>query len=229
MKKIMLYSMRTILILISGFLGLLVIYLFIALILSIIPVNKNASKSKQQDITIFLLSNGVHLDIVVPKVNIIKDWREDLQIYSFTDEQVNLVAFGWGDRNFYLNTPEWSDLTFSTAFSALFLKDSSAMHVSYFRYLTDDKHCRKVNISNEQYHTLVKFIENSLSRNKMGSTIRIENAGYSPFDQFYEANRTYHLFYTCNTWTNCALKTSELRACLWTPFDRGILWQYRKK
>jgi uncharacterized protein (TIGR02117 family) len=227
MKKIFLHSLKTLVILISGFLGLLIIYIIFAAILSIIPVNKNFSDTKPADISIFLLSNGVHLDIVVPKVNSWKDWREDLQIDPLIDEQVNLVAFGWGDREFYLNTPEWSDLTFRTAFNALFLKDSSAMHISYFRHLEKNKRCKEVHISEDQYLKLVAFIEGSLYRDKQVRPIRIESSAYNRFDQFYEANRSYHLFYTCNTWTNSALKKSGLRACLWTPFDRGILWQYR--
>jgi uncharacterized protein (TIGR02117 family) len=228
MKKILLSSIKSFLIFISGFLGLLLVYLSFAFILSIIPVNKNFTETKESGIVIYLLTNGVHLDIVVPKVSNYKDWREDLEINPFIDTQVNLVAFGWGDRDFYLNTPEWSDLTFSTAFNALFLKDSSAMHVSYFQYLTADKHCRKVYISNVQYLKIVNFIESSLYRNQQGQTICIENAGHNLLDQFYEANGTYHLFFTCNTWANKALKRSKLKACLWTPFDRGILWQYRQ-
>ena len=124
MKKILLSSIKSFLIFISGFLGLLLVYLSFAFILSIIPVNKNFTETKESGIVIYLLTNGVHLDIVVPKVSNYKDWREDLEINPFIDTQVNLVAFGWGDRDFYLNTPEWSDLTFSTAFNALFLKDS---------------------------------------------------------------------------------------------------------
>lgn len=228
MKKIILHSLKTLVIFCAGFLALLVIYLFCGIFFSIIPVNKNFTETRQSDIYIYLLSNGVHLDIVVPKVSEHKDWREELQIDPFIERQVNLIAFGWGDREFYLNTPEWSDLTFRTAFNALFLKDSSAMHVSYFKDLTEDNYCRKVYISEEQYLNLVGLIESSLSRNIEEKPIRIVNAGYNQFDQFYEANRSYHLFFTCNTWTNMVLKQSSLKACLWTPFDKGVLWQYRK-
>lgn len=227
MKKIILHSLKALLILISGFPGLVIVFVFFALVCSIIPVNKNFSETNESDNSIYLLSNGVHLDIVMPKVNDHKDWREELQIDPFIESRVNLVAFGWGDREFYLNTPEWSDLTFRTAFNALFLKDSSAMHVSYFRDLTENKRCIKLNIPEEQYIILVDLIEGSFSHDSGGMTLRIQDAGYNQFDQFYEAQRSYHLFYTCNTWTNRVLKNSGLRACLWTPFDRGILWQYQ--
>ena len=46
-------------------------------------------------------------------------------------------------------------------------------------------------------------------------------------DAFYDAKGSYNLTRTCNTWTNNALKAAGLKACLWTPFDSGIFWQYR--
>ena len=49
---------------------------------------------------------------------------------------------------------------------------------------------------------------------------------YGNNDQFYEAVGSYSCFKTCNTWTNQALKESKLKACLWTPFDFGIISKY---
>lgn len=227
MKRYFLHSLKIVLIILSGWLGLLMLYLLFAFILSIIPVNNNFEESNQSDLEIYLLSNGVHLDIVLPKVNKYKDWRKELQIDPFIEDQVEWIAFGWGDREFYLNTPEWSDLTFRTAFRALFLKDSSAIHITYFKQLETGKRCKKLHISKEQYLELVGFIEESLYHDEYGQTVRIKYAGYHQFDQFYEANRSYNLFYTCNTWSNKALKRSGMRSCVWTPFDRGLLWQYK--
>ncbi len=226
-KKPVIQLLRTILTIASVVVGMLLLYLFMAIILSIVPSNRNFSETPQDAISIYLLSNGVHLDVVVPLTNPYKDWRQDLKIPSSLEEQVHLVAFGWGDREFYLNTPEWSDLSLSTALNALFWKDSSAVHIRYYRFLTESKTCIEVQISINQYMKLVDFFENTFLRNEYNQTILIENAGYNQFDQFYEGKRSYHFFYTCNTWTNQALKKSGLRSCQWTPFDKGILWQYR--
>ena len=49
---------------------------------------------------------------------------------------------------------------------------------------------------------------------------------YGKSDKFYEANGTYNLFYTCNTWTNNSLKSAGLKACAWTLFDDPILDKY---
>ncbi|MCX6352889.1 MAG: DUF2459 domain-containing protein, partial [Bacteroidetes bacterium] len=39
---------------------------------------------------------------------------------------------------------------------------------------------------------------------------------------------TSSLFYTCNTFTNQALKAGGLKACLWPPFDKGIFKKYEE-
>ncbi|MFM7331368.1 MAG: DUF2459 domain-containing protein, partial [Brachymonas sp.] len=40
---------------------------------------------------------------------------------------------GWGDRNFFLNTPTWDDLTLSTALNATFGLGSAALHINYYK------------------------------------------------------------------------------------------------
>ena len=47
------------------------------------------------------------------------------------DSTAEYLAFGWGDKGFYLDTPEWSDLKASTAFKAAFALGNSAMHTTF--------------------------------------------------------------------------------------------------
>jgi uncharacterized protein (TIGR02117 family) len=143
------------------------------------------------------------------------------------DRDSAYVGFGWGDKEFYLTTPTWADLTLSTAFKALFLKSESALHVSFYPYLSGYNGMKKLRISPVQYQAMVRFISSSFKRNEDGRTIRIQCPGFGDPDCYYEAMRSYSLFYTCNTWANQAFKKSGLRACVWTPFDKGLLFQYR--
>jgi uncharacterized protein (TIGR02117 family) len=210
------------------FSGTILLYLHCAIFCSFIPVHSNYQGTKNNEITIYILSNGVHLDLVLPEKNILKDWSEEVEPDVLIKEQVAYVAFGWGDKKFYLNTPEWSDLTLRTAFNALFRKGPSALHVSYFRTLEQDKNCLKIEVSEKQYCKLVQYIENTFLHDNRGCTKRIGNFSYERWDQFYEARGSYSPFFTCNTWVNKALRKSGLRSCLWTPFDKGIFWQYNK-
>ena len=74
---------------------------------------------------------------------------------------------------------------------------------------------------------LIDFIENSFQRNENGALVQIQGLQYYAYDCFYEATPSFNLFFTCNTWTNKCLKKAGLKACLWTPYDKGILYQYR--
>lgn len=224
-RKILRYIFKTII----GLLGLIIIYMLSSLFCSLITVNSNFREDKTSGIVLYIETNGVHTDLVLPLKNKYKDWSRQLKA-SYTiakDTDVKWLAFGWGDREFYMNTPEWSDLKFSTAFKALFFLGNGAMHVTFYKNIYTDKECKKVSISMESYKRMVSYIESSFKKNKDGEYILIKNHSYGTNDCFFEANGMFSLFYTCNTWTNSGLKYSGLKACLWTPFDKGILWKYK--
>jgi len=214
--------------LIKGFLIIVspvITYLVFALLFSLIPVNRNAVLG--DDTEIYIRSNGVHLELLLPVKTAYKDWSEVIQIDSRIKNHVHFVSFGWGDRNFYKHTPEWSDLTFGTAFTALMQNSPSAMHVDFYTSVNTGKLCKKIRVSSEQYLVIVQFVDAAFQRDENGRFIEISDLHYTQNDVFYEATGSYHLFYTCNTWTNQCLKKAGLKASLWTPFDRGTLFHYR--
>lgn len=209
----------------STFLLLLAAYLILAIVFSIVPVNRDFHSGHEIDI--YIKTNGVHLAIVLPLKNELKDWTTDLWIDNDIIHSVNFVSFGWGDQGFFLNTPEWSDLTVKTAIKALFFRSPSAIHIDYDKELEINGRCILISISTKQYSDIVDFIENSFERDSIGNFVKIPGFQYHNYDCFYKATNTYNLFFTCNTWTNKCLKKSGLKACVWTPFDKGTLYHYR--
>lgn len=211
------------------FLLFLVGYAAMAFVCSVIPVNKSQTK-EEQSYFIYLKSNGVHTDLVLPIKTDIKDWSEQIKFEHLPskDSTHQYIAFGWGDKGFYLDTPEWADLKFSTAFKAAFHLGSSAMHTTFYKQLKEHENCVKVNVSKEQYTKLINYIEDSFQYNNEGQPLLISATTYGQHDSFYEAHRTYNLFYTCNTWANQGLKAAGLKAALWTPSDKGIFYHYRE-
>lgn len=207
---------------------MIVVYLGSAFLLSSITVNSDFSPTHQNGIEIFLLTNGVHTDLVLPIRNHHKNWSEVIPFdhTSSKDSVMRYVAFGWGDRQFYIETPTWAELKFSTAVNALFFPSKAAMHVTFYKSVPQGEFCKKINISADQYMRLVRYVENSFQKNREDQYILIDNPGYGEDDCFYEANGSFHLFFTCNTWTNNELKISELKASLWTPFDKVLLDHY---
>lgn len=225
LKKISKILLRTLLF-VAGF---FLLYLLAAFTLPYIPVNDDAPARGVDGYEIYILSNGVHTDLVLPIRTGIKDWTQQLSFEhtASKDSAMEYVGFGWGDKGFYLETPTWADLKASTALKAMFFMSSSAMHVTFHKELQQDDHCKKVWVSEENYRLLVSFINMSFQKNRKGAYLYIPNHAYGDNDGFYEANGRYNLFYTCNTWANDGLKKAHLKACLWTPQDKGILYHYR--
>ncbi len=95
--------------------------------------------------------------------------------------------------------------------------------------MEEGKTCRRITISKEQYGRLAGYIKQSFQKDDSGHFINIKtHANYGNADAFYEANGSYSLFHTCNTWANNALKQSGQRCCVWTIFDTGIFLKYEK-
>ena len=200
-------------------------YLVFAVILGLIPVNSNFVQA-QNGIPVYVISNGVHTDIVVPLKTPVYDWSHKLQVKDFkgADSTFTHLAFGWGDRNFYMNTPEWTDLTFSIAFEALFIPSASAMHIYYMRRppaVADQS--RKLLLSEDQYEKLTNYFLQSFTHTASDQVILIPGKGYGPRDNFYEANEKFFIGKTCNTWTGRALRKAGIKTGLWTPFPFSVM------
>ena len=205
--KIVVYS-------ILSFLAFIVIYLGIAFLLSNIIVNDNDITAKDK-LTIYLKTNGVHLDVILQKEDVDSDFLAGLK---FSEEE-KYIAFGWGDENFYLHTPTWNDLTFKTAFGALFLKSSTLIHLT--RYNNKRSSWVEVNLTQTELQKLKEYLLSSFQFKN--NKIQEVGQGYSSNDNFYKANGSYSIFKTCNTWVNKGFKQSGLKSCIWTPFDFGVL------
>jgi len=205
---------------IIGYILLLPIsYLLISIILTYIPVGEkegNTSKYRQ----IYLTTNGVHMDIVMPKTEMSPQLLKGLK-YNGTTQ---FFAFGWGEENFYLNTPEWSDLTFSTAFRAAFLKNNTLIHITKYADARDK--WIAVPVTQKQLEALNRFLQESFALNDFGHKQRIPDESYGPRDDFYKAIGRYSLAKTSNSWANTGLKESGMKGALWTPFDFGVLRRY---
>ncbi|MBK9190245.1 MAG: TIGR02117 family protein [Crocinitomicaceae bacterium] len=199
-----------------------VFYVCFATLLSVIPVSGSDANSGMK---IFIKSNGIHTDICVPVTSSEIDWKKFIPVEDFPQVRKHeYISFGWGDKGFFLDTPTWDDLTFTTFFNAAFLPSETAMHVQYLEntpVLSPD--CKEKFISSENYKALVEYIRTSFSINSDNQVDLIPERGYWSNDNFYEANGSYHLFNTCNAWTNGALKVAGVKTALLALFQDGIM------
>ncbi|WP_158963364.1 TIGR02117 family protein [Myroides fluvii] len=204
--------------LVIGYVGV-----FYALSFVSTPVEVRELSADEEPIIIYLSTNGVHTDFVVPVTTEVMDWKTK---FTLPTSQVKWLAFGWGDQGFYLNTPNWSDLQMSTALAALSGRGASAMHVTAYPSFTVDSDAVELLLSPKEYRELVLYIDHTFQKNE-GLYQRIETSAYGPYDAFYQAKGSYSLFYTCNTWVNQGLKRINQKAALWTLHDQGIFRHYK--
>lgn len=182
----------------------------------------------KKEITVYIRSNGVHTDICIPTVSEQKNWLSDFDLQDYEDKSRKAyVGIGWGDKGFFLDTPTWAELKASTAVKAVFLPSPTAMHVEFMDEPSTSEHIRKVKISKKNYQKLVKFIESTFRR-KQQEPILIPGQGYGMTDNFYEAFGNYHLFNTCNVWTNDAMKSASIPTSIFSVFPEGNLMHLEK-
>lgn len=209
-------TIRFLIRIVAGAVLLLVTFLLTALALSYISTSPKTYTCASSN-ELYLSSNGVHVDIILPKAQLDRNFIKALAI----PDHISYVAFGWGDQGFYLETPTWEDLKASTALKALFLHSKSTMHVSHYKNAY--RSWRKISICPEQNTQLLSFFNDTFKRDEHANFQKIGKKGYTASDFFYEANGSYSIIKTCNVWVNQALKRADIKTAVYTPFDFGIL------
>jgi uncharacterized protein (TIGR02117 family) len=201
-------------------------YFLASWIFSFIAVNGDY-KIPENGVTIAIISNGVHTDIVVPVKNECRDWTKTFSYSAVkkADSTYRYLSFGWGDKGFFINTPTWADLKASTAINAMFWMSTSAMHVTWKKNIVPGARCRIVTISKANYNLLCEYILQTFSLKADQFPEHIKAPGYGYNDAFYEAKGTYNLFQTCNVWTGKGLRKAGVRVALWTPFEKSVFRQ----
>jgi len=230
LKKYSLHTWRMIRITLECFVGFLIAFWCFAVILSRIGTSPEMVTERDKKVTVYITSNGIHTDIVMPIYTKQLNWAHELELPdSLLHDSIRThLAVGWGDKGFFLETKSWADVKISVVFKAAFHLGNSAMHVVHVP--KPDKNqlqTIELKMTPSQYFRLTEFVKASFSKD--GNHYRmITEHPYGMYNYFYEADRSYGLTYTCNSWTNSALKVCGQRACVWTAFKGGIYLQYGK-
>ena len=180
------------------------------------------------DVTIYLISNEIHTDLVVPVKNEIFDWEQFYDPSDYGARSTPWLQLGWGDREFYMKVPTWNEFTIGIALDALFLPGPGAMHINYLNNHPEFyKNVRKIKVSDETYKKLVGAVKDSFVLEN-GKPVLIKGKGYFASDNFYEAHGSFSFFKTCNVWTADVLANAGLPHPLWSPSKVGIefIWGF---
>jgi uncharacterized protein (TIGR02117 family) len=124
----------------------------------------------------------------------------------------------WGEREVFLNTPTWWDLSLPTVFGAA-TGGEGLLHVSHYIRPAPSPDHRQLTISHAEYARLIAIIEREI----LPASERTVYRGYSDYDVFYDAPGTYHLGNTCNQWVSNALAAAGIKTGWWTPMVGGVM------
>jgi len=208
------------------------LYGLAALILGLVSAPHREALSGQETVPVYLLSNGWHVWLALPvkhgEGESQVDWSAWLPAEDFAADVSGreYIAFGWGDRDFYLHTRRPADFRPSLAFAALLGRGPAAMHVMRVSEpAPESEDVRRIDADLLQYHALVAYIRKGFALGRGGQPQPIEGAAYSGTDAFYEGIGRYSPFRTCNEWIGQALRAAALPAGIWTPFPFGLMGQ----
>jgi uncharacterized protein (TIGR02117 family) len=196
------------------------LYLAAGALLGSIPRGPAAAEPDDA-VTIYVATNGVHTGVLVPASGYGVDWRELVRPEHLADPRHagRWLWFGWGDRDFYLNTPTWAEVSPLTVLRAATGSGDTLIHVDHLPGPYED--ARPVRISRAQYQRLSAALRRSFALGEDGRAAPIR--GYGPADIFYPARGHYSALFTCNAWTGDILAEAGIRIGLWTPFSATVM------
>jgi len=193
------------------------------LLTGFLPANVNYRAPAADYVTMYVRSNDIHTDIVLP-VNSTSsgfDWQKLFPPSNNADPRsssAGYVAIGWGDREFFVETQHWSDLTAATVANAALWPSETVLHVDYLHTAKPGPWMHEVRISHQQHRRLIRYIHSFVvQRNTAGAAVLASDRSYGRTDRFYRSSGSYHMCNTCNQWTGAGLRTAGVRCGIWTP------------
>ena len=210
---IVLKLIRNFFIILFLLLSILSTYVVTAYIFSTFPTKNLDSVKKEQ--TVYLLYNEMHSDIVFDLEDVSDLWIKNLPIVK---NKKGYIAFGWGDKETYLNTPTWDDFKVSTSLKALFINTPSLMHITYYSSLKPfTNNVKSITLNSKQKKSLTESIFKGFEFQQHSYK------GYGNNDYFYDSSYKYNLINTCNTWTGKTLRDANISMSYWTPFSHNVV------
>jgi len=192
--------------------GLVVAYLAAAALGAGLAVN-GGREPPAEGVRIYVADNGVHTDLILPAAA----FRDIARPEHLRDPRYGAepyLAFGWGDRDFYLHTATWGDVNAWRVAKAMVGAGSTVLHVAHVPEPRAGGPVRTLLLRPEEYRRLVEHVRTSFAA---GPVVR----GYGVRDAFYTARGGYSAIRTCNEWTGRGLRKAGVPMGIWTPLPWG--------
>ncbi len=170
------------------------------------------------DIEIGLFAGPIHTDILIPATPQVRDRFGFLAAAGMpiNHPDVAWVSLGWGARDFYTTTGDYTDLSPRPIWRAV-TGDHAVMRVDLAGPLHADLDVTWLRLTPDQFAALLDAINAGFASDQP-----IDHPGFNATDRFYPATGRFHLFRTCNAWVGDVLRGAGVRVGLWTPFTWSL-------
>ncbi|MBW4612277.1 MAG: TIGR02117 family protein [Desmonostoc vinosum HA7617-LM4] len=195
----------------------------------LIPRKWNNYSQHGCNLNICISNTGIHSNIIVPIKNDAFNWKEYISLDKIgkdTNNSYNYLSFGWGDRDFYMSTPNVADFKLSTTFKALFLPTPSVMYVKGYQSIPNELEVKCIKVNQTDYLQLMQFIQASFQLNAQNQKVRIGD-GHTDNAGFYAAKGSYSILRNCNSWTGEGLRKANANTPLWDGLSFAIMLHLR--
>jgi len=189
-----------------------------------------AHSCQTQPFRIYAAGDSMHVNLILPVQNQAFDWSQFLSLdHIGRDAQQNYryLKFGWGDRDFYMNTPSWSQVKIPNVLRSLFMPGNpTALYVEGYSELPNEQNVelKCVGVNQKDYLQLVNFIKASFQPDPQGQPIRIQDSSIDT-SGFYEAIGHYSILRTCNTWAADGLDAAKVKTPIWSGLAPAVMRQ----
>ncbi|WP_328598071.1 DUF2459 domain-containing protein [Croceibacterium salegens] len=186
---------------------------------SSIPRN-SGWREPDDGIEIMVQSNGVHTALVLPLVTPERDWRPVFPAdeVALSGEPYTHLAISWGERQVFLETPTWWDLSPMTVLRIAGIGGDGLLHVEHYVRPAPADDLRPLRLTHAEYARLVAEIDRVVPQGQ-----RVSYPGYGDQDVFYETGGHYTVRNTCNQWTSNTLASAGVKTGWWTPMAGGVM------
>ena len=196
----------------------LVIYTVLSFILLLFPSSNLCKKGTK---TVYIYADMAHTEIIVP-VNYFSDDYKNSFPNLLKNQNYGFLAFSYGDEEFFMNVPTWEDINYKIALKSLFLNTPALVRVGHYGGINKEL-CVKVELSDNCLEKLNQSIFDSF-KTKDKHFIRY-NDHYKNRKVFYfQAKKSYNLFYTCNSWSSEKLRDAGIKTSYLTPFAYQVVY-----
>ena len=211
-------------------LSIFTLYNVAAVIGAVVPEAGRQQTEGKGDIEVLLYTGPIHYDFLIPAI------PEARAAFGFAKQQslpaddprLRWFVVGWGARAFYTSMGGYSDVTAQALWKAI-TGDTAVIRIDTVGALRPDLDVLSLKMTEVEFARFLSAINASFKQSDDQTRLPID-AQLTGTDAFYEAEGTFNIFITCNTWISRILRDTGFQFGYWTPTPYAVtlshwLWQ----